>query len=41
MMNRLPDIPTDVYEDEIIDFLAERYHCTRKKSYNAFSHRMV
>ena len=36
MMNRLPDIPTDVYEDEIIDFLAERYHCTPKEIIQCF-----
>ena len=24
-MNRLPDIPTNIYEDEIIDFMAEHH----------------
>ena len=36
MMNRLPDIPTNIYEDEIIDFLAERYHCTPKEIIQSF-----
>ena len=35
-MNRLPDIPTNIYEDEIIDFLAERYHCTPKEIIQCF-----
>ncbi len=35
-MNRLPDIPTNIYEDEIIDFLAERYHCTPKEIMQCF-----
>ncbi len=36
MMNRLPDIPTNIYEDEIIDFLTERYHCTPKEIMQCF-----
>lgn len=36
MMNRLPDIPTNIYEDEIIDFLAGRYHCTPKEIMQCF-----
>ena len=36
MMNRLPDIPTNIYEDEIIDFLAERYLCTPKEIIQCF-----
>ena len=28
MMERLTDIPTELYEDEVIGFLADRYHST-------------
>ncbi len=28
MMERLTDIPTELYEDEVVGFLAYRYHST-------------
>ena len=28
MMERLTDIPTELYEDEVVGFLADRYHST-------------
>ena len=36
MMERQANIPTELYEDEVIGFLAERYHSTPQEIVRCF-----
>ena len=38
-MNKRIDIPSELYEDEVVCFLADRYHTPRGKWCNVFLHR--
>lgn len=35
-MNKQTDIPTELYDDEVVCFLADRYHITPKKVVQCF-----
>lgn len=36
MMNERIDIPAELYEDEVVCFIADRYHTTPKKVVHCF-----
>lgn len=35
-MNRIPAIPEEIYQDEVVLFLADRYHTTPRKVLRRF-----